>query len=348
MAVLSPTLTIGWAFAAVVALMRPAEFVWRPQTSGATARFRGLCVVNETTAWASGTDGTFARTTDGGKTWKSDRVPGAADLDFRDVEAFDGETALLLSSGPGAASRVYRTTDGGAHWVLRFTNPEPKGFLDAIAFSDADHGMIVGDPVGGLFRVFLTDDGGRSWHYSPVFGMPTALEGEGAFAASGTCLVGLRGSSLFWFGTGGARVSRVFRTENGGRTWAVAVTPVAATTPSAGVFSLAFRDARHGLAIGGDYKKDGDDPALARTIDGGQSWVPIKTGPRGYRSGLSLAGKGVVVAVGPGGTDLSTDDGATWTFLGPTGYHAVGMATPTTGWAVGDGGRVGRLSVSGP
>jgi photosystem II stability/assembly factor-like uncharacterized protein len=142
--------------------------------------------------------------------------------------------------------------DAGAHWTLLFTNADPKGFFDAIAFWDAQHGIVVGDPVDGRAEVLTTDDGGATWQRrSP----PAALPNEGSFAASNTCLT-LFGKRDAWFATGGPGAARVFHSKDRGRSWTVATTPIRNDGPSAGIFSLAFRDARHGIAVGGDYSKD--------------------------------------------------------------------------------------------
>ena len=318
---------------------------WTTQESGTKERFRGLSVVSPAVVWASGTNGTYARTTDAGKTWKSAAVPGAEGLDFRDVHAVDDKAAYLLSAGQGALSKVYKTVDAGKTWALQFTNPDASGFLDAIAFWDADHGLAIGDPVEGRFAVFATADGGKTWSRIPPEGMPPALPGEGAFAASGTCLV-VEGKSNAWFGTGGAKPSRVFRSTDRGKTWSVGETPVRAGTPSAGIFSLAFRDAEHGVAAGGDYKQPEQAGVnVALTEDGGKTWRPSKgTPPSGFRSAVAYRprteGRGMI-AVGQAGCDVSADGGETWQRVAGSGLHAVASAPGESAcWAVGDGGSI--------
>ena len=106
---------------------------WTPQQSGTTARFRGVSAVSRRAAWASGSGGTYARPTDSGATWQAAVMPGASQLDFRDVQAVDVNTAFLLGIGPGEASRIYKTTDGGHGWALQFTNQNPKAFFDYIS-----------------------------------------------------------------------------------------------------------------------------------------------------------------------------------------------------------------------
>src|SRR5580693_1700709 len=191
---------------------------WTPQSSGTSASLRGVSAVSQSVVWASGGSGTFLRTLDGGATWKAAKVPGASDLDFRAIRAFDENTAFLLSIGAGEKSRIYKTADGGVSWNLLYTNPDPKGFFDAIAFWDASHGIILGDPVDGHFLVMTTDDGGDSWKREKT---PAAEPNEGAFAASNSCLFVL-GLHEVWFGTGGPKGARVFHSNDGGKKWSVA------------------------------------------------------------------------------------------------------------------------------
>jgi photosystem II stability/assembly factor-like uncharacterized protein len=334
-------LLVGFAFCSQAAAQ------WTAQASGTKARLRGLAVVSGEVAWACGTGGTFTRTTDGGRTWKASTVPGASSLDFRDIHAHDANTAYLLSIGGGEQSRIYKTDDGGASWLLRYVNKDPKGFLDAIAFWDVDRGLALCDPVDGRFVVLTTGDGGKTWMPTQPEGMPPALPGEGAFAASGTCLRVDRDGHA-WFATGGAKVSRIFRSSDRGRTWTAHETPVNAGTPSAGIFSLAFPDGEHGVIVGGDYKEPGRAGAVvALTSDGGRTWrQPKGPEPGGYRSAVTFLpgtrGR-ILIAVGPTGSDLSADGGETWRRLGKTGFHAVGFASASAGWAVGENGSVARF-----
>ncbi len=317
----------------------PAQ--WRPQAAGTDADFRGLCAVSPTVAWVSGTKGTFGRTTDGGKTWTSGTVPGAEKLDFRDVEAFGEATAYLLSAGAGRDARIYKTTDGGKTWALQFENPDPDAFFDAIAFWDDKAGIALGDPVKGRFRLVASGDGGASWKSLPAEDLPPALPGEGAFAANGTCLV-TRGARDVWFVTGGAKVARVFHSGDRGRTWTVHETPVRAGADSAGIFSIAFRDRDHGVAVGGDYRKPDDAGATAAvTADGGKTWALVKQ-PLPFCSGVAWA-KDRWVAVGPSGSHASADDGRTWKVLDREKYNSVAFVPTGEGWAAGPKGRIAKF-----
>ena len=315
---------------------------WHEQAVRSDADFRGLCAVSPKVAWVSGTKGTYARTTDGGETWSVGTVPGAAKLDFRDVEAFGDATAYLLSAGPGADSRVYKTVDGGKTWALQFKSPDREAFFNAIAFWDTDHGLALGDPVKGRFQLLVTDDGGANWKPLPRGNLPPAVPNEGAFAASGTCLV-THGANDVWFCTGGAKTARVFHSADRGRNWSVSETPMVAGAASAGIFSLAFRDRDHGMMVGGDYRKPNDTGATAAvTRDGGKTWSRLdKALP--YRSCVAWA-KDRWVVVGPSGSDVSLDDGATWKVLDHRNYNTVAFTSTGEGWAVGPKGRIAKFA----
>ena len=190
----------------VILLAATALAQTKPQThpSNTTESLRGASAVSQNIAWASGTHGTYLRTTDAGRTWTAAQVPDAATLDFRAVVAFSADEAFLMSAGPGDQSRIYHTTDAGKTWQLQFTNKNPKGFFDSMLFWDRTHGIVLGDPIpdetdkesskesGQLkFELLQTTDG-QTWTPLPPANLPPAIEGEGAFAASNTCLAILR------------------------------------------------------------------------------------------------------------------------------------------------------------
>jgi photosystem II stability/assembly factor-like uncharacterized protein len=309
---------------------------WQSQTSGVTAGLRGVSAISAKVAWASGTGGTWLRTTDGGMTWQSGVVPDAEKLDFRGIRAFDDHTAILLSSGAGDLSRVFQTTDSGAHWTPRFTNPDPKGFFDGIAFWDQKRGIIAGDPVDGKFAIFTTTDGGQIWTRRAG---PIAQPGEGAFAASNSCLT-LRGDREAWLGTGGGRI---FHSVDGGATWTSVPSGIRSDSDSSGVFSIAWENDRIGIAAGGDYRKETEGhQSFARTQDGGKVWKAIDGG--GYRSAvLWLPERKVWIATGTSGTDTSSDDGLTWQTIDRGSYNALSASPDGAVWAVGPKGNIARL-----
>jgi photosystem II stability/assembly factor-like uncharacterized protein len=313
---------------------------WSLVTTGVAARLRGISAPSSRVAWASGAGGTVIRTADGGATWSRLEIPDSASLDFRDVDAVDERTAYVLSIGEGDASRIYKTSDAGRTWSLQFRNDNPRAFFDAMAFRDAHTGFAISDSVDGRLILLATTDGGAHW--SPIPGdLPAALDGEGAFAASGTNIA-IRGRQI-WIATS---KSRVVRSADSGRTWSVTNTPLP-TSASAGIFSIAFGDDQRGIVVGGDYKVESAAANTAAiTVDGGATWTLV-AGLGGFRSGVAFipSRPGTAVAVGPSGTDYSTDSGRSWTAVEGPGFHTLAVARGTrTVWAAGDNGTVGRIS----
>jgi len=307
------------------------------------ASFRGLSVVDDRVIWASGTGGTVIRTADGA-TWSVDSIPGAATMDLRAIHARSGLVAHVAAT----AGRIWRTTDGGKTWSLRYQAADTTMFLDAIAFFDDRVGMALGDPMGGRFVLLVTRDGGDTWAQAPLSSRPPAVEGEAAFAASGTSLV-LMGSRLGWLGTGGS-AARVFRTLDAGATWTVSPAAIAPRAGTGGVFSVAFGDSLHGVMVGGDYERPDSAAGTAGfTADGGATWQAATRFPRGYRSGVAMRrtrqGDLFAVAVGTTGSDVSRDGGRTWSPLDDTAFNAVQFAPSGVAFAVGSRGRIARLPI---
>lgn len=324
----------------------PPSYEWTLTPTGSTSQFRGLAAVSNDVAWVAGSAGQVLRTTDGGRHWRNVSPAGAETMLFRDVEAFDSRRAVVLAIGQGDTSRVYLTSDGGATWTETFRNPDPNAFYDCMDFFDHRNGLALSDPVDGKFRILATHDGGRSWQVQSTAGMPAALTGEFAFAASGTCLVAGPGRTA-WFASGGGDRPRVFRTHDGGKHWSVVDSPMA-SGPAAGIFSLAFRDGRMGVAVGGDFLlPNAAVDAASVTRDGGRTWtlVPAGQAPQGYRSGSAFLSHGsrTVFAVGPSGSDVSFDGGWSWTQFDAGSFDSVECARGGC-WASGVGGRVARLT----
>ncbi|MFC7596429.1 WD40/YVTN/BNR-like repeat-containing protein [Terrabacter sp. GCM10028922] len=324
-----------------------AAYSWKATPTGTTERFRGLAPVSQDVAWVSGTNGTVLRTTDGGATWTDVRPHGldTEALQFRDIEAFDAQRAVILSIGEGDDSRILVTDDGGATWAESFRNMEPTAFYDCIAFSSPQRGLAMSDPVDGRFRLAETSDGGHSWSLVDPSGMPDALPGEFGFAASGTCLsTGVGGRT--YLASGGVDPGRLFTSTDHGRTWTVADSPVAGG-PSAGIFSVSFRDARRGVMVGGDFATPtGSVDNAAWTDDGGVTWSRSTTNPSGYRSGSAwVSGTArTVLAVGPSGSDVSADGGRSWSTFDGGSFDSVECTDDGACWASGEQGRVALLT----
>lgn len=329
-----------FVFALVLSVLPFQNGRFQDQKRVTDANLRGISVVSGKVIWASGTKGTVLRSSEYGVTWESLPVPGAETLDFRDIQAFDDKTAYVLAAGPGEQSRIYKTEDAGQHWQLQFTNPEPKAFYDCMAFWDRNHGIAVSDAVDGKFLLLSTSDG-KTWAPLHPRTLPAALPNEGAFAASGTCIVTF-GKRDAWFATGGP-AARVFHTFDRGQTWTVANTPILSGEASQGIFSVFFWSEKDGVIVGGDYKKpDLAEKNAAVTSDGGKTWTLASKPPSGYRSAVARdtsSSPPPLLAVGINGADASYDNGKTWSPVLHEEYNALSFGAEH-GWLVGPQGRM--------
>ncbi len=348
---------------------------WTIQTSNSTADLRGIHSIGGGVAWASGTNGTVLRTEDGGYVWQSCTVPpGAEKLDFRGIQAFDANTAIVMSSGKGDLSRLYKTSDGCHSWKLVFTNPDKDGFWDAIHFDRGQWGWILGDPVGSRFVLFASDDEGRTWNRQLNEGLSADSATQGAFAASNSSLTGLYGAINFASGgTAGAFVYSLQQAEicldncskedvatsENKSSWERREVPIGSHSEASGIFSLAERRETTGpnwwkgkiVAVGGDYlKPDQSNATAAFSSDGGTTWNPAQTSPLGYRSAVAYEPSFKTwITVGPNGTDVSTDDGKNWCALHPDpALHEAADADRNWNalslpFVVGPHGRIGKL-----
>jgi hypothetical protein len=325
------------------------------EESHTKASLRGISSVGAGVAWASGSGGTVLRTEDGGYLWQTCSMPkGAEKLDFRGVWGFDANTAVVMSSGKGPLSKVYKTTDGCQTWTLVLDDPDADGFFDAIRFKDVKNGYVLGDPVGGRFAIFATMDWGTHWMRVVSEGLAVAAPGIGAFAASNSSL-----TDGLVFATGGPGGPFVYTADFGGghlvnygsgraidlkhdlRFEHVKV-PMAGASESAGIFSLGSCGSKL-VAVGGEYTKADASTGTAAYFDtffGG--WMAAKTMPHGYRSAVGYdKAADACVAVGPNGVDVSKDDGVNWKPVAGdavTGWNAVSLP-----FVVGSQGKIGKL-----
>lgn len=319
---------------------------WRVVPTATANRLSTVDVVSEKVVWAAGggllgavDDGSVVRTFDGGRTWRDVTPFGDVSEPYRDVEAFDRDHAVVLSSKDGV-SRIYRTTDGGTTWRVAFSSPL---FFDCMAFFDNQHGLAMADSVDGRFPLLATDDGGRTWLPAPVNAQPIALPGEGA-RATGTCLTTF-GRHDVWFGTWTPTGNgRVLHSADRGRTWASSTTQLPAGDTHEGVSTLSFRDRHTGLASGGTVATNGDAGTVNVTTNGGKSWSPTKP-PAGVRIGVAwIPGlRETAVAVGRTGSDISTDGGRTWRLIDHISLFGVSCSRHGSCWAVGENGKAAKL-----
>jgi photosystem II stability/assembly factor-like uncharacterized protein len=364
------------AFSAILAATPPAIHAqWTMENSNTTADLRGIHNAGDGVAWVSGTNGTVLRTEDGGYVWQSCSIPpGAEKLDFRGIQAFDANTAIVMSSGKGDLSRLYKTTDGCHSWKLLFTNPDTDGFWDAVYFDRGKWGWLLGDPVGDMFTIFASDDSGKTWVRQQNKGLSADPKKQGAFAASNSSATGIYGLITFASGgTGGAFAYSLKQVEiclddcskedlaNSEKksSWERNEVPIGNHSEASGIFSIAERREPAGtewwkqkvIAVGGDYlKPDQSSSTAAYSSDGGKTWLPAQAPPHGYRSAVAYDSTTKTwITVGPNGTDISTDDGKNWRALHPDparheatdadrNWNALSLP-----YVVGPHGRIGKL-----
>ena len=312
--------------------------------SGVNASFRGLSVVNNSVVWVSGTGGTVLRTVDGGANWENVSVPNMDKTDFRDVEGFDKNTAIVM--GIASPARFYKTTDRGQNWKLVYFDDREEVFFDGMSFWNKRNGIAFSDPVNGRHLLIRTTDGGDTWEEIPADGIPEKLDPEFGFAASGTGMP-VKGRNTVWLGMGGIK-SRVFKSENGGLNWSVAETPVVHGGQSTGIYSVAFKNKKVGIAVGGDYMNQAIQNTMAHTQDGGTTWHLPEKQTHQYRECVAHYRGNTFFAVGPSGFDRTTDNGKNWAphYWEVKDLTALAFAKGSRGgFAVGKGGQIYKIKV---
>ena len=284
------------------------------------ASFRGLSVVDDSVAWVSGSKGWVGVTVNGGKDWAFGQVKGFEQCDFRSLYAISTKDALIANAGSPAY--ILRTTDGGITWQKLYEHKDSMAFIDGMDFWDAEHGIVYGDPINGHLLLLSTEDGGKTWAEHPAEECPAMSDGEASFAASGTCIRCMKHGKLI-IATGG-KVSRLLVSENRGKRWKGMSTPILQGAASTGIFTFLPLSEKFWVIAGGDYKRDSLCTAnLFLTHDAGKNWSAPTTTTRGYRECLEVIGgvdlhkarKGgddTLLAVGPGGIDISYDSGNDW------------------------------------
>lgn len=358
------------AIAALLTLPVAARAQWEVLDTHTTADLRGIDNPGNGVVWASGTNGTVLRSEDSGIVWQLCAIPpGAEKLDFRAVQALDANRAIVMSSGKGDLSRLYLTTDGCQTWTLFFTNPDADGFFDSLRLSSPEkrirrHGLVLlGDPVKGRLKVWSVADpfsaSAKKRRLMPAGGYKVNPH-EASFAASNSVILG--GSQAYDVATGGEDGARILSVDNspgtadgGGPSFSWKDVPVGNDASSSGIFSFGYRADHHigfktfGVAVGGDYTHPDDSQRTAAYRHNGyNSWWASTTLPHGYRSAVEYdEASGAWIAVGPNGTDVSTDDGENWRPLKPKGsepadadQHWNALALP---YVAGPHGRIGKL-----
>lgn len=311
---------------------------WQILETPVNSSLRGLSPLTSEIAWASGSNGVWLRTIDGGETWDHGVIAGLDTVDFRSIHAINAESALAVSAGQPAV--IYKTIDGGLSWKL--VHQEGKdAFLDGLSFSTDSHGYVIGDPEDRKWTIFQTANQGDSWY--PVYTRPDAAEGEAAFAASATSMVAT-GKSIY-IGTGGSE-SNIHFSPDQGSTWEKFLSPLIQGESSQGIFSIATTGQGEIICVGGDYLNENDTSGNAAIfLSRKKEWVTAVTAPGGYRSGvIYFPRQQWVIAVGPTGSDYSEDGGLNWSSFSDEGFHAIKLGNAEESiWATGANGKIGKL-----
>lgn len=308
---------------------------WKVFETPVKAFLRGLSPVSDQICWASGSSGTWLRTSDGGNNWETGVIAGLDTVDFRSIHAFDEYTAIVASAGQPAV--IYRTVNGGQTWE-KVHQEGPEAFFDGITFLDENRGFIIGDPVGGYWMILETLDAGKSWKF--LENLPPSEVGEAAFAASASSMIATE--TGLTFGTGGS-VSHLYFYDFGKKIWEKEKTPILQGEASQGIFAL-VKTKNSVFAVGGDYTKPDFRDKNSFSFSDRSFQFPIES-PKGYRSGIAFFRReNLLIAVGPSGSDFSKDNGMTWENFSVQGFHAVRTSTNgASNWASGSEGRIGFL-----
>lgn len=303
--------------------------------SGSKASLRGLSVVSDKVVWVSGSGGTVGRSVDAGESWAFTTVKGFEKTDFRDIEAFDKNTAIIM--GIASPAYILKTTDGGQNWKVVYENKDSSMFMDAMEFWNEQSGIVIGDPIGDKVFIARTFDAGETWRGIPEANNPIVEKGEAFFASSGTNIRKLTKSEAV-FVSGGLR-SRLFIRDK------KIELPILQGSETTGANSIAVKNKKCMIIVGGDFNAKNDTTKnCVITIDAGKTFTAPIIGPHGYRSCVEFLGKKRWISCGLNGVDYSSDEGQHWQWISKESFHAVRKAKK--GKAVyfsGGGGRIGKL-----
>ena len=303
-------------------------------TTGIKSSMRGLSVVSDKTVWVSGSGGTVGLSIDGGDTWKWLKISGFEKTDFRDIEAFDKKTAIVM--GIDTPAVILKTTDAGETWQKVFEDKTPGMFLDAMDFWNEQSGIVIGDPIDNRLFVARTLNGGNTWHGITEVNKPLVDSGEACFASSGTNVRMLSTDEAILI-TGG-KSSHVFIRDR------KINMPIIQGKESTGANSIAVKNKKTFIVVGGDFnKKDSTEKNCVITTDGGKSWTIPEVPPHGYRSCIEYLGDNHWITCGLNGVDYSTDGGKTFSLISKDGFHVCRQAKNGNAVFFAGGGKIGKL-----
>lgn len=315
-------------------------------TSGTNTSLRGMSIPTEKVIWVSGSNGTIGKSVDAGITWKWIVVPGFGKRDFRDIEAFDSSTAIVMAVDNPAV--ILKTTDGGATWKKVFERSKEGMFLDAMDFKNDKEGICIGDPLlresNKQFYIIRTFDGGNTWNEETKKQMPIADSGEAIFAASGTNISFFKNSNYeYAFVTGGLVSNLYLISKNEKQNKKISV-PVNHGKESTGVFSMAIGDRRNIYCIGGDYKFPENNAENYIFADKGLNWQSIQgNSPYGYRSCVRIIENRKMIACGPTGVDFAIDGQKDWKNISHESFNVCMVSKGKQVFFAGEKGKIGKL-----
>lgn len=236
-------------------------------------------------------------------------------MHLRDVHYSDefGLTVLAIAKPSG----IY--VNDLDSWEPHYEDSDSSAFIDGMDFWANGFGLAYGDPTNETHYILKTKNQDY-WERIPGDKLPTVLENEAGFAASGTGIVCL-GEGTAYVGFGGSK-ARLFKTTDYGDSWSALETPIAHGKAGKGIYCAAFKSEDEGVVAGGDWENAGEDSTAAYTNDGGQTWT-LSTGGSGYRSGICHVQDAIYFSVGTNGVDMSLDNGATWKTVHEGNYNAI-------------------------
>lgn len=306
--------------------------------------YRGMHVINPNLVWLAGSKGTIMKTLDGGKSWYNYKIQSETETELRDIVAFDENTSITTNIGSPA--RILKTIDGGQNWTVVYENQDSLAFLDAIEFWNDSIGLVFGDPIDDQLFILKTTDGGETWtriqnDHDPLAG----------FAASGTSIA-LQTDGLAWIATGGDK-SSIYHSKDWGETWVEQISNLPKGSSEKGIYSIAFKDDLHGIAVGTNYLESECDSTCAVTKDGGKSWqVLAESDPSGYRSCVAFCNeecaklKPFCLTCGTTGCDISFNNGVNWQTINSLNLNVVEFApNATLGWAANSKGAIYKITL---
>jgi photosystem II stability/assembly factor-like uncharacterized protein len=277
---------------------------------------RGLSVVNDAVFWASGNKGYIARSLNNGEKIEWIKVAGYENRDFRDIEAINESTALIMAIDSPALILI--TKDGGKTWRKVFEDPRSGMFLDAMYFEDNNNGIVVGDPINGRFFLATTANGGETWTTFQNHEYPVADSGEALFAASGSNII--LSNRTISFVSGGTVSHFIINNQK-------IKLPLLQGKSSTGANAIDRAEDGRMIIVGGDFSNDTISIGNATiTDDSGKLFLSPVQSPYGYKSSICYLGNKKWIACGTSGVDISMDHGMNWKHITNQSFHVVKKA----------------------